>query len=432
MSENRLAAYDPARIEALRAGYRGAGPLERAFYCDPEVFAADIDRIWRRHWLYAGHACQISRPGDWLTWSFGADSIIVVRGKDGAVRAFHNTCRHRGARVCSAEAGHGGLLVCPYHSWTYELDGRLRTPTEREFGVHQSELGLFPVAVRDVAGLVFVALGPEPVAFDQAASEIALQMAHQGFAEAKLAKSIRYRVAANWKLVFENNRECYHCAHAHPEYVSGTYDVARFDPALLAEVERQTALAAVRFQRLGLGDAVAASAMTGAYWRITRAPLVEGWKTQSLDGQPVAPLMGTMRAMDAWSDGTLRCTVFPNFWQHASDDHAVATRLTPIDAVTTEVDVSWFVHKDAVEGKDYALGRLLPFWQRTSEQDWALCATNQLGVTSPAYRPGPYSTTRETNVQQFIDWYLGALAMPAAAKAKPKLRSIGYKDRPGG
>ena len=150
--------------------------------------------------------------------------------------------------------------------------------------------------------------------------------------------------------------------------------------------------------------------MTGTHWRVSRAPLMEGWHTQSLDGRPIAPLMGRMRESNRWSMGTLRCTVFPNFWQHASDDHAVATRLTPLDARSTQVDVTWFVHKDAIEGRDYDLARLLPFWQRTSEQDWVICEANQLGVSSPAYRPGKYSTTREPNVQHFVDWYVAALA----------------------
>lgn len=432
---DRASAYDPRRIDELRRAYRGDGPLERAFYTAPDIFAADIARIWRRHWLYAGHDCQIPDAGDWMTWSLGADQIVLVRDKDGKVRAFHNTCRHRGARICNALQGNSKSLVCPYHAWTYELDGRLRTPTEREFGMKRAELGLHPVALKNLGGVMFVAIGPDPIDFDEGAAEIAAGMQHQGFGDGKLAKSIRYRVDANWKLVFENNRECYHCVNAHPEYITGTYDIARFDAANDAEVDRQTELASARFERLGLGTAVASSAMTGKWWRITRAPLMAGWKTQSLDGTPIAPLMGTFRERGEWSDGTLRCTVFPNFWQHASDDHAVATRLTPIDATTTEVDVSWFVHKDAVEGRDYTLEKLLPFWQRTSEQDWAICTANQLGVSSPAYVPGPYSKTRETNVQHFVDWYLGALAEPASAQsgsghraaASPRLR--GFKSR---
>ena len=431
-SSEQVYPYDRERLESLRRGYVPGGPLPRAFYLAPEVFNADLERIWRRHWLYVAHDCQIPRAGDWLTWSLGHDAIILARGGDGLVRAFHNTCRHRGARICNAETGNSRLLVCPYHAWTYGLDGRLRTATAAEFGVDPGRLGLHAVALRNLGGLLFVALGPEPVAFDEGVAAIAAQMAHQGFADAKLAKSIRYRVAANWKLIFENNRECYHCDHAHPEYVAATYDTARFDPARAPEIDRQTALASERFRKLGLGEAVAQSAMTAPFWRVTRAPSMEGWATQSLDGRPVAPLMGTMRARDQWSRGTLRSTVFPGFWQHASDDHAVATRLTPLDAGTTDVDVSWFVHKDAVEGRDYSLDRLLPFWQRTSEQDWVICGANQAGVASPAYTPGRYSKTRETNVQQFIDWYLCELATPEPPRAKPKLRSQGYKDRPNG
>ena len=412
--------YDAGQIEALCAAYRGAGPLQRPFYTSPAVFKTDMERIWRRHWLYAGHSCLIPQAGDWMTWAIGFDSVICARGRDGDVRAFHNTCRHRGARICREEHGNGRAFVCPYHAWTYDLDGRLRTATEREFGLHQSQLGLHPVPLKNVAGLLFIALGDDPVSFDRVASEVGEKMRHQGLEDAKLARSMRYTVRANWKLVFENNRECYHCNTAHPEYVQGTYDTARFSPASLPEVERQEQLAGERFARMGLGDAMASSEMTGAYWRAARTPLMQGWKTQSLDGAPVAPLMGTFRARDEWSGGTLRSTIFPNFWQHASDDHAVSTRITPVDATTCQVDVYWFVHKDAVEGTDYSLEKLMPFWQRTSEQDWEICEANQAGILSSHYQPGPYSRVRETNVQHFVDWYLGALGGP-----RSRLKAVG-------
>jgi Rieske 2Fe-2S family protein len=132
--------------------------------------------------------------------------------------------------------------------------------------------------------LLFVALGDDPVSFDRAVADVAEKMRHQGLEDAKLAKSIRYTVRANWKLIFENNRECYHCNTAHPEYVQGTYDTARFSAQMLPEVERQERLAAERFAHMGLGDATASSEMTGAYWRAARSPLMEGWVTQSLDG----------------------------------------------------------------------------------------------------------------------------------------------------
>src|SRR5262249_20120684 len=151
-----------------------------------------------------------------------------------------------------------------------------RTATEREFGVHQSKLGLHSVPLKKVAGLLFVALGDDPVNFDHVVAEVGEKMRHQGLEHGKLAKSLRYTVKANWKLIFENNRECYHCNTAHPEYVQGTYDTARFSPQMLPEVERQERLASERFARMGLGHAMASSEMTGAYWRAARSPVVEG------------------------------------------------------------------------------------------------------------------------------------------------------------
>src|SRR6476620_255031 len=110
--------YRADYIEDLRRSYASGGPLERAFYLSPEVFAADLDRVWRRYWLFAGYDCEIDRAGDWMTWQVGHYTILLVRNKDNSVRAFHNTCRHRGARICAGEQGNAKLLVCPYHAWT--------------------------------------------------------------------------------------------------------------------------------------------------------------------------------------------------------------------------------------------------------------------------------------------------------------------------
>lgn len=424
MHDTKLPSYNAAAIDEHCRSYRHGGPLSRPFYVSREIYRAELDRIWRRHWLYAGHACRIPQAGDWFRFQLGDDDLIVVRDHDLTVRAFHNTCRHRGTAICSGVAGRTARFVCPYHRWTYELDGSLRTPTRQEFGVDPAELGLHQAPLRDVAGLIFVALTDQPISFDVGADEVARKMQHQGLSDAKLAKSITYAVKANWKLVFENNRECMHCATAHPEYTKGTYDADLLNPQSRTEALHQTELSDARFKAMGLDGAIAVSNMTGDFWRCTRAPLMAGWKTESLDGRPVAPLMGTMRMRSEWSDGTLRTTVFPNFWQHANDDHAVATRLLPIDATTTEVEVSWYVHKDAKEGVDYHLDQLLPFWQRTSEQDWLLCEANQTGVNSPRYEPGPYSLTRESNVQQFIDWYIGALvAEQTASRRSPSATS---------
>lgn len=400
-------------------------PLPQPFYVDPDVFAVDYQRIWGRYWLYAGHSCTIPNPGDFFTYRVGDDSVIFARGPDGTIRAFHNTCRHRGSRVCTAESGTTRSFVCPYHAWTYGLDGQLRMETAREFGVPRAELGLHPVRFVEAAGLLFFTLSDDPPSFDDALVTIRRKLAPHGMERAKLAHTIDYTIKANWKLVFENNRECYHCQPAHPEYTIATYDVWRDLAATTgtrkAELEGKMMAANDRFTALGLDAGDLTSTMTGAYWRCHRTPLMEGFVTQSLDGKPVSTLMGDFKEHDV---GTLRITVFPNFWQHASGDHAVATRLTPIDATTTQARVMWFVDKDAVEGRDYTLDRLLPLWQLTSEQDWSICEHNQAGVRSSRYTPGPLSKTREQNVGHFIEWYLREAARrPRLNGAQPKLKA---------
>ena len=145
------------------------------------------------------------------------------------------------------------------------------------------------------------------------------------------------------------------------------------------------------------------------WWAINRTPLVPGWVSESLDGHPVAPIMGQYPIRDL---GTLRMRTMPNFWNHSSSDHSVSTRLAPAGPQRTLVQVQWLVHEDAVEDRDYRLDALLPFWQRTSEQDWDLCERNQVGVNSRAFTPGPYSTKREYNVIHYIDWYLSQIARP--------------------
>lgn len=394
-------------VRRLAAEQRPGGPLAGPFYTSPEVFQEDLARIWRRYWLYAGHTCQIPRPGDWFTYAVGSDLVIVVRGEKGEIRAFHNTCRHRGSRVCPTETGSSRRLTCPYHAWSYGLDGQLMMDPKAEFGLDRSQLSLHPVEVRTVAGIVFVALSDDPVDFEEASSTIERKLKPHGLERAKLAHKIDYVVKANWKLVFENNRECYHCPPNHREYNLATYDVHRdnavADPKLRAEMEAIVAETNARFRSLGLDEGDAELTMTDAHWRCRRSPLMKGFTTQSMDGKPVSTLMGDFKERDV---GTLRTTVFPNFWQHANDDYACASRLTAISPTETHVRVLWFVDRDAQEGKDYTLDRLLPIWKLTSEQDWDICRWNQQGVSSSRYVPGRYSMTKEQNVAHFIDWYL--------------------------
>jgi glycine betaine catabolism A len=401
-------------LGAALATRRPGHALPRAFALDPEIHARELDAIWRASWLFAGVSGQVREVGQYVCVTLAAgDSVIVVRAGDGELAALHNTCRHRGMPVCGAPEGRVRRWVCPYHQWSYGLDGRLLGCGGED--LDPAEYGLRRAAVAEIGGLIFVWLGTSGVApgpLDEPGREMGAALSVQGLDRARIAHQIDYDVAANWKLVWENNRECWHCHSGHPEYVTANFDAA-------PDTERHRSAAAQRAAQHAAALAELAAPAdehdrpglygfpeSGRWWSANRTPLREGFVSESLDGRPVAPLMGDYTDHDV---GTLRVRTVPNFWCHASADHAVLTRLLPVGPERTAIRVMWLVDEAAQPGRDYDLDRLLPFWQLTSEQDWALCERNHAGVRNPAFVPGPYSPRREYNVLAFVDWYLARI-----------------------
>jgi Rieske 2Fe-2S family protein len=409
----------PPPVNDLLARHQAGHSLEGAFYNDPEIYRLDVDRIWRRGWLFAGHTCQIPQAGDYFTVELDTDSIIVVRRADGAIQALHNVCRHRGSLICTQQAGHVSKLVCPYHQWTYDLDGRLLASRGMPEDLDKSGFGLRAVHARDLEGLIYISLAGEPPSFQPLEQSIAPLLHSQGFHQAKVARIVDYQVNANWKLVWENNRECYHCNANHPQYIKANFDHYNADdttPRIKAELSAVVARAEQHWANAGLAPSHKQTGMTcfpdadrNIWFSANRTPLVEGYVSESMDGKQVAPLMGDYRDADV---GTLRVRTLPNFWNHSSCDHGVSTRLLPIGPELTAIRVIWVVDEAAVEGRDYEIEKLLPFWKLTSEQDWEICERQQRGVNSSAYLPGPYSPFKEYNVDGFVRWYLKMLTKP--------------------
>jgi Rieske 2Fe-2S family protein len=386
----------------LVARQRPGWTLDNSFYLDDSIAEAEMRAIWHRRWLFAVHSAELPEPGSFVTLDIGREPVLIVRGRDHEVRAFANVCRHRGSRVCAAPNGRTARLICPYHAWAYDLDGTLRSNVHGH-GVDAQDFGLKQHQAIEVGGLVLVCLGEEPPDADAMRDAFARWLAPQGLEGARIAAIADYRVAANWKVVFENNRECLHCPVAHREYIRANYDIHLADPRRAGEIVARLGAEAERWSAMGLEAPTLVSDMTAAWWRVNRTPLVPGFVTESLDGAPVAPVMGRYPVHDV---GTLRATIFPNFWMHGSGDHAVTTRLLPDGPGATRVRVVWLVDAAAEEGRDYALDRLMPFWQRTSEQDWEICENVQRGIASAHYRPGPFEIEKERNVAQFVTWYL--------------------------
>ncbi len=409
----------PPIIEYIRQLVQSRRPghgLPRAFYHDMNLYDHEIEHVWRHGWLFAGHTCEIAHPGDLFTLTVGNDSLIVVRGDDGHVRAFHNICAHRGTLLCDEARGHVRAIVCPYHQWTYSLHGDLLSCQGMPMDMDRSALGLRTVHVETCEGLIFISLAATPPPLEPARQLMAPFARPQGLEHARVAAFLDYEIQANWKIVWENNRECYHCNVNHPQYIKSNFDIyedghgsARIQERMAAALARSEAAwhdeGLTPWHRDG-GLALFPDAGNNIWYSANRTVLADGYDSESMDGQRVAPLMGDYHDS---SVGVLRLRALPNYWTHASCDHAVTTRLLPAGLHRTIARVTWLVHQDAREGVDYTLDTLMPFWQLTSEQDWALCERVQRGVTSSAYRPGPLSTTREYNVDAFLQWYLQQL-----------------------
>ncbi|MBM3821942.1 MAG: aromatic ring-hydroxylating dioxygenase subunit alpha [Verrucomicrobia bacterium] len=386
------------------------------FYSDPEVYRADLELIWKRQWIFAGHECEIPEPGDYFSVPVGEDSILVLRDEQGGVRALHNLCRHRGSLICDQPCGQLHKLVCPYHRWVYSLDGSLLHAPGMQEELPREDLGLISVPARAVEGLIYFCLNPAPPEFDEAALVMGSVARPQGLRQAKVAKAVDYLVGANWKLVWENNRECYHCNANHPQYTRANFDHYNADdstPRIREQMADAVRQSEARWARAGLAASHKQTGMTtfpdaerNIWYSANRTVLADGYLSETMDGRTVAPLMGVYQSPDV---GTVRMRSLPNFWNHSSCDHGVSTRLLPAGPERTAVRVSWLVHRDAEEGKDYDLTKLMPFWQLTSEQDWVICERQQRGIRSSAYRPGPYSTYKEYNVDAFVRWYLNHL-----------------------
>jgi Rieske 2Fe-2S family protein len=363
--------------------------LPREYYTSAGLFEREVERIFTRQWMYVGQVGMIREPGDFFEANVAGESLLIVRDREGAVRAYFNVCRHRGSEICGAgSAGRLRRIVCPYHSWSWDLGGRLRgvpgTRDGKAFGfadwpLHEARAAVFH-------GAIFVWTGEtEPPPLGEFIGDSADQaaLAKVDPARQKLVRAERYRVQANWKLLLENNCECYHCAGTHPSLgVSCDY------------------------QGMFLNED-GTSRSGGQHF-----PLREGMKTFSMDGAWVCrkPLgahdpsyLDTPEAA-RFSAGYILVPMFSALLYFA--DHGVNLQINPLSVDETELVCQWFVHEDAVEATDYDPEALTAVFDITNREDIALAEGNQRGVRSRRYVPGPNSATREPFVERALTSYL--------------------------
>ncbi len=404
-----MSAYES--IATLLAGDRPGHTLPQQLYVGQDAFAFDTQLLLKSVWLYACTVAHVKQPGDFYPFELANNSVIIIRGRDGQVRAFHNSCRHRGARICHSPRGSAPRLMCPYHLWTYGLDGRLLAARGMPEGFDKAEHGLIPVALENVGGLLFICLSDTPPPIDRAKADIAEQVSLYDLEHCKVAVQDDLIEDANWKLVMENNRECYHCDSNHPELIAclgsngfgkglpedaaaaGAVDDTQFVETVGAEREE--------WKRLGIYHDLV-EFPDGWWHRVARLPLMDGAVSQTMDGKVAsAKLIGPFSEPNTSS---LSVWTQPNSWHHFCCDHVVTFSLTPVAPDRTLLRTSWLVHEDAVAGIDYDVDKLTAVWRATNRQDAWLSHINHQGISGDGYRPGPYSI-EEKLVESFKDFY---------------------------
>lgn len=362
--------------------------LPGEFYTSQEWFEKDLDKIFYEQWLFVGHGTELVNPGDFITYSVGTESIIVTRQKDGSVKAYNNVCRHRGTRVCLEERGNvKRSFVCPYHAWSYGLDGKLIGAPKMPSDFDKADYGLKEVWVEEFHTLIYVNFSrtqPKPV--QERFADVNVELGKWQLSDSKVVADVTYDIEANWKLVSENFIECYHCTIVHPELC------VVYDPQ-----------DSVVGERLNVPDCEESPTVTDTYHEFSiEGYLREGRKSLSMDGEFVVKrLMGDVNNPPMHSGAMY---AFPNHDIGLLPDYLLTQSWIPTSPTSTRFRNTWSVHKDAVEGVDYNLEDVKALMDVTAREDLDVCALQDV-VASRAYEPGPYHPVLEVGVMNWMRTY---------------------------
>jgi Rieske 2Fe-2S family protein len=355
-----------------------AKSLPQRYFISPEVFAQEQESIFSSQWVLVGHQSAIAQPGDYFISEVADESLIVVRDKRGEVRGFYNVCRHRGSRLIESRNGQlSAAIQCPYHAWTYALDGRLIGAPhmddvpgfdKSDYPLHRVNLGLWE-------GFIFVNL-PEAgsrtglVSLEDWFAPLQGKFSHWNMSVLQPAKRIEYDVRANWKLMFENYSECYHCPGVHPQLQKvSPYDSAEND---LRE-----------------------GPFLGGFMKINPG------KSLTMSGNACAAFVGKIENLQQ----VFYYSIFPNMLLSLHPEYVMVHQLWPQSPERTLIVCDWLFHPDAFGRKDFRPDDAIEFWDMTNKQDWHVCELSQQGISSRAYEPGPYSA-RESIPAAWDDYYL--------------------------
>ena len=341
---------------------QGAKTLPGKYYTDQAIYELETRNIFSKKWLYVGRGGEIPRPGDYFLLETEGESIIILRDRNLKVRAFYNICRHRGTKLCEVATGKFGQTIqCIYHAWTYRLDGTLHgAPNMHEVAsFEKSDYPLLQVASAEWEGCLFINLSDNPEPFEQAFAPLISKFSKWQMTELITVHRIVYEVAANWKLVFQNYSECYHCPSLHPA-------LNRLTP-----------------YRNSSNDLMEGPFLGGPMH------FAEDSDSMTMTGRVCAAPLAQLEEAD------LRLayyyTVQPNMLLSLFPDYVMIHRVERDGPAKSRVVCDWLFDAQAAVKPDFDPSGAIEFWNITNQQDWQVSELSQLGVSSRAYQPGPYA-----------------------------------------
>jgi glycine betaine catabolism A len=339
--------------------------LPARYYTDPEIFRQELETFFRSMWVCAGREEQVENPGDYFLSEVAGESIIATRDSGGALRAFYNVCRHRGTRLCREDHGKfAARIQCPYHGWTYGLDGRLLgAPHMDEATFQREDYPMHAVHAEAWQGNIFLNLSHKATPLLEQLADLAQKFAPWKMQELRVYKRQEYEVKANWKLIVLNYNECLHCPILHP---------------LLTRITDTMS---------GDNDTPQSTYIGGSMLLRGRA------QTMSMDGQRRRDYLPGLN--EEQRSRILYYAVYPNLLLSLHPDYVMAHRLSPLAPDLTRVICEWYFHPTEMAKPEFVGEDALEFWDKTNREDWLISELSQQGISSRAYTPGPYSPREE-------------------------------------
>lgn len=377
------------------AGYNGLTELTHGLaaeaYFDPRHYERELNRIWYRNWIYVERSSAVAARRAFRTFEIGDQRILLVRGDDGVLRAFHNTCRHRGAALCRESAGvmRSGAIVCPYHAWVYSLEGDLLRTSSKAHpaGFDAAEYPLYEIRVHEWSGFIFVALTDEPPAFERLFDTPIDRLDAWPLEDLVVGHTLEKTVGSNWKIFWENYNECLHCPSVHPRLSSL---VPIYGRGLLEERDDPE-------------------------WRLHAADgdpkykggLREGAVTWSNDGRLTGSAFPGLSAEDR-KLGHIYMTGLPSMFIVGHVDYVRVVRLRPLGPEQTELRVEYLFSPETLERPDFDPSNVVEFTNLVMTEDAEVCELNQRGLHAAPHVRG-LVMPEEYVIRQFHEWVAAEL-----------------------